>query len=140
MKLRGLEHIHTADDQSIAITSLVLRKDTLWCGLTAGARCLVPFDLKAKKFGEAVNVFPWVEKRPQVVLSKIHNSLGMLGDGRLVIGEGILYTWDGVPYEVHKDEHFLLPGNERRAKGMCFISCCPTIVSAEYAPRTSPAG
>ncbi len=100
MALKGIEHIHGSDSQAIAITSVVHRKGKIWCGLTAGRYCLVPFDLATRKFETPVDIFPWVEQeRPQVVLSKIHNALGMLDDGRLVIGEGILYTWDGIPFE-----------------------------------------
>ena len=35
-KLQSIEHVHGTDDQAIAITALLQRGDTLWCGLTAG--------------------------------------------------------------------------------------------------------
>ena len=101
--LTGIEHTFSVDEQAIAITSLVRVGRTLWCGLTSGRRALVPFDLDTKTFSEPVDIFPWLDERPQVVLSKIHNGMRRLADGRLVIGEGILYTWDGIPFELHED-------------------------------------
>jgi hypothetical protein len=103
MKLQGIEHTLLKDEQAIAITSVALAGDTIWCGLTAGRHCLVPFDLKSRKFGPPVDIFPWVDECPQIVLRKIHNALGLLADGRLVFGEGILYTWDGIPFELRDD-------------------------------------
>lgn len=113
--LRGVEHCHTVDDQAIAITSLVCCGNVLWCGLTAGRNALVPFDTVARQFGNPIDVFPWVDERPQVVLSKIHNSLGLLNDGRLVIGEGVLFGWDGIPFEWARRGRDLQLQNRRRA-------------------------
>ncbi len=103
MPLEGIDHIYQDDPQAIAFTSLVKRGDTLWCGQTGGRYCLVPFDLKSKQFGEAIDIFPWVADEPQVVLRKIHNGMGLLDDGRLVIGEGILFSWDGIPFKLNDD-------------------------------------
>jgi hypothetical protein len=112
-KLRAIEHTHSSDDQAIAITALVQRGDQLWCGLTAGRYALVPFDLKSREYGQPVDLFPWVDDRPQTVLSKIHNAMGVLDDGRLAIGEGILYSWDGLPFEYTPE--LLAESNHRRA-------------------------
>ncbi len=112
-RLRSIEHTHGSDDQAIAITALLQRGNQLWCGLTAGRYALVPFDLEARKFGTPVDLFPWVDDRPQTVLSKIHNGMGLLDDGRLLIGEGILYTWDGLPF-IYTPQ-LLAASNARRA-------------------------
>ena len=104
MSLRSIEHTHGGDGQAVAVTSIKRQGQTLWCGLTAGRHGLVPFDTGTGRFGEPVDIFPWVDERPQVVLSKIHNALDVLPDGRLVIGEGILYTWDGLPFESGKNK------------------------------------
>jgi|ERR1051325_3846785 hypothetical protein len=104
-RLQGIEHTFVKDDQAIAITSLALDRLGVWCGLTGGRHCLVRFDLKSKQFEPAVDVFPWVDDCSQVVLRKIHNALGCLSDGRLVFGEGILYTWDGIPFELGDDRN-----------------------------------
>ena len=118
MRLKGIEHLHGTDEQAIAITSMVLREDIMWCGLTAGRHCLIPFDTKTKTFGKAVDIFPWVKYRPQVVLSKIHNALGLLEDGRLVIGEGILYTWDGLPFSFEDDPNLVHMQKRRVQSGL----------------------
>src|SRR5438876_630462 len=96
--LQAIEHVHGFDDQAIAITALVQRGNQLWCGLTAGRYALIPFDLNTRQFGTPVDLFPWVDDRPQTVLSKIHNGMGVLNDGKLLIGEGVLYSWDGLPF------------------------------------------
>jgi hypothetical protein len=42
-----------------------------------------------------MDVLPWVKKRGYC--TKIHNALGVLSDGSLVMGEGNHFTWDGIP-------------------------------------------
>ncbi|CAN5444772.1 hypothetical protein BH10PLA1_BH10PLA1_04290 [soil metagenome] len=117
-KLRSIEHVHGTDDQAIAITALLQRGNTLYCGLTAGRYALVPFDLDTRKFGKPVDLFPWVDDRPQTVLSKIHNGMGLLDNGKLVIGEGVLFTWDGLPFEY--SDSLLAETNHRR--GCCGLA------------------
>ena len=142
MKLKGVEHIFVGDKQAIAITSLARTGNTIWCGLTSGAKALVPFDIVSKTFGEAVNIFPWIDNRPQVVLSKIHNGMHSLNDGRLIIGEGILYTWDGIPFEL-EDDFNMNHQNKRRA--MCNLPpLVPEIVGpsdlSKFDMRSMPGG
>jgi hypothetical protein len=117
MRLQGIEHTLLKDDQAIAITSVALDGEGVWCGLTAGRHCLVRFDRRSKQFAPAVDVFPWVDDCPQVVLRKIHNALGVLADGRLVFGEGILYTWDGIPFELRDDANTTHMVERRRQCG-----------------------
>ncbi len=128
--LPGIEHIHSSDPQASAITSVVRSGNTIWCGLTAGRHCLVPFELGARKFGKPVDIFPWVDERPQVVLSKIHNALGKLDDGRLVIGEGILYTWDGLPFEFSSDANAVHLETRRGQSGL------PPLIPERMGPRS----
>ena len=93
--LKSKEYIFTKrNEKAIAITSMVKIDDQIWCGLTADSNALVSFDINKKSFNKHVNIFPWVEERPQRVLSKIHNAMCKLNDNRLVIGEGILFTWN----------------------------------------------
>jgi len=118
MTLQGIEHVYTADPKATSITSVVRRGDTIWCGLTCGRYCLVPFDLTSEQFGQPVDIFPWVDQRPQTVLSKIHNGMGLLDDGRLVIGEGILFNWDGIPFYMHDDPHLGIVNRRRQQVGL----------------------
>jgi len=117
-QLNGIPHVYTADPQATAITSVVRRGDTLWCGLTCGRRALVPFDLRSRQFGEAVDIFPWVDEQPQIVLRKIHNGLNLLDDGRLAIGEGILFNWDGIPFYFQDDPNLEMVNRRREQVGL----------------------
>ncbi len=117
LTLDAREHNFTEDDQAIAITSVVLRGRTLWCGLTGGRHCLVPFDVDTGGFGQAVDIFPWADDTPQMVLRKIHNALNLLDDGRLAIGEGILFGWDGIPFEMGRLTDNDLMAKRRAAAG-----------------------
>ena len=118
MALNGIEHVYGSDEQALSITSLLQRGKTLWCGLTGGRRCLVPFDIATKQFAPPVDIFPWIDDRPQVVLGKIHNSLGLLDDGRLIVGEGILTNWDGIPFNFRNDPHTAVTDRRRTAAGL----------------------
>ncbi len=117
--LAGKEYIYTKiNENAIAITSMVKIDNIIWCGLTSDSNALVPFDINKKSFGKSVNIFPWVEKRPQRVLSKIHNALCKLEDNRLVIGEGILFTWNGIPYEARSDATLDIMNNRMIKEGL----------------------
>lgn len=118
MRLKSTEHIHKSDEQALAVTSIKRAGDTLWCGLTAGRYCLVPFDLGTGSFGKPVDVFPWIDDRPQAVLGKIHNALDVLPDGRLLVGEGILFSWDGLPMEFDKGADAGIIVDRRAVEGM----------------------
>ena len=115
--LNGKEYILEGVEKATAMTSMVRIENKIWCGLTSDSRCLVSFDMEKKEFDEPVKLFPWADDRPQTVLSKIHNALGKLNDGRLVIGEGILYTWEGIPFEVNSDDNMTLMNGRRIAEG-----------------------
>ena len=112
--IKGIEHIFTDCPQAIAITSITRQGYNIFCGLTGGPRSLVKFNIKENTFTQSYNVFPWANDTKQIVLRKIHNSLGTLNDGRILIGEGILYTWDGIPFAFHSDVN--APAIEQRRK------------------------
>jgi len=116
--LNGKEYIFSDNEKAIAITSMVKVNDQIWCGLTGDSKALVSFDINEKCFKDNVKVFPWVEERPQRVLSKIHNALCKLDDGRLVIGEGILFTWNGIPFEATSDANMELVNNRMTEEGL----------------------
>lgn len=106
--LNGVEHIFKDDMQATAITAITRQENLIYCGLTGGPVCLAVFDILQKKFIKGINVFPWANDTKQVVSRKIHNALGKLNDGRIVLGEGILYSWDGIPFKLiedHNTEH-----------------------------------
>ncbi|MBA4386980.1 MAG: hypothetical protein C0404_03300 [Verrucomicrobia bacterium] len=130
VKLKGTEYTLRADDQAVAVTSIKRMGDTLWCGLTSGRRCLVPFDLGTRSFREPVDIFPWIDDRPQVVLGKIHNALDVLADGRLLVGEGVLYTWDGLPFEFDKGADAGIIRARRAMSGVPPLN--PTRISPEH--------
>jgi hypothetical protein len=116
--LKGIEHIYTADAQAIAVTSIARNGNKIYCGLTGGSNCLAIFDIENKKFVGEANVFPWVNTTPQIVLRKIHNALGIMKDGRVILGEGILYSWDGIPFELKNDHNTEAMQNRRKQSGM----------------------
>ncbi|PCJ57283.1 MAG: hypothetical protein COA79_16390 [Planctomycetota bacterium] len=101
--LNGIEHIYKLDPLGIAITSIARIGTKIYCGLTGGSKSLTVFDIEKNEFTETFNVFPWIDDNPQLVLRKIHNSLGALQDGNILFGEGILYNWDGIPFELKND-------------------------------------
>lgn len=116
--LNGKEYIFSSNEKAIAITAMVKSNGLIWCGLTSDSKTLVSFDLKKKCFNDPVEVFPWTKERPQRVLSKIHNALYKLDDGRLVIGEGILFTWNGIPFESSSDVTTEIMNNRMASEGL----------------------
>lgn len=117
--LNTKEYVFTeTNEKAIAITSMVKTGNKIWCGLTSDSEALVSFDINKKSFDEPINIFPWVEKRPQRVLSKIHNALCKPDDDKLVIGEGILFTWNGIPYEAKSDATLEIMNNRMIKEGL----------------------
>lgn len=84
---------------AIAITSVARIGDILYLGLTGGSQCLASFDTKSEKMEICPPIFPWVEKRGYC--AKIHNAMGALSDGTLLLAEGNHFTWDGIPVTVN---------------------------------------
>ena len=89
------EEIYVNDRLAIAITSMQLLDDKIYLGLTGGAQSLAVYDLEKESLEMCAPVFPWVAERGYC--TKIHNALGALPDGSLVMGEGNHFTWDGIP-------------------------------------------
>lgn len=84
---------------AIAITSMTRIEDVLYMGLTGGANILAMCDLKTDEIGIRKNLFPWIKNRGYC--TKVHNSMGKLSDGSIVMGEGNHFTWDGIPVTVN---------------------------------------
>ena len=89
------KEIYVDDRLAIAITSMRLLDDKIYLGLTGGAQSLAVYDLEKESIEMCPPVFPWVSERGYC--TKIHNALGSLSDGSLVMGEGNHFTWDGIP-------------------------------------------
>jgi len=92
MKAREL---YVEDRHAIAITSMARVGRRVYLGLTGGARILAAYDMDCDRIEVLDPVFPWVEGRGYC--AKIHNALGALADGSLLLGEGNHFTWDGIP-------------------------------------------
>lgn len=95
MTLLKSKEIYVNDRQAIAVTSMARAGSRIYLGLTAGAQALAAYDIDTGAIEALPPVFPWVEKRNYC--TKIHNALGVLADGSLLIGEGNHFTWDGLP-------------------------------------------
>jgi hypothetical protein len=94
----GVRELFVPDRQAIAITSMARVGATLYLGLTGGARALAMCDTRTGRVTLGPEVFPWV--KPRGYCTKIHNALGALADGTLLLGEGNHFTWDGLPVTV----------------------------------------
>lgn len=115
--LEGVEYTFCDDEQACAATAITRQGNLIYCGLTGGPVCLAVFDCSQKKFIKGINIFPWANDTPQIVLRKIHNALGCLDDGRIVIGEGILFTWDGIPFNFNEDPNTAHIESRRKQSG-----------------------
>lgn len=89
------KEIYVKNKLAIAITSMVKVEKTIYLGLTAGQNCLATYDIESGKITMQPAVFPWIKDRGYC--TKIHNALGALSDGTLLLGEGNHFTWDGIP-------------------------------------------
>lgn len=96
MKIREL---YVPDRYAIAITSMVRIKNKIYLGLTGGPRILAVYDIDKEVITLEKELFPWLEERGYC--GKIHNSLGMLSNGSLLLGECSHFTWDGIPVTVN---------------------------------------
>lgn len=96
MKAREL---YVPDRYAIAITSMVRVGEKIYLGLTAQTRVLAVYDIAADAIRMEKEIFPWVAGRGYC--SKIHNAMGALPDGSLLLGEGNHFTWDGIPVTVN---------------------------------------
>ena len=90
-----INEFYVKDRRAIAITSIAKSENTIYLGLTGGSHSLARFDTSTQEITLCTEVFPWLrEKR---YCTKIHNSMGTLADGSILIGEGNHFTWDGLP-------------------------------------------
>jgi hypothetical protein len=100
-----VEELVVMDKLAIAITSMTKAGDKLILGLTGGTRALAIYDLKDNSIKMGPEIFPWVKGRGYC--TKIHNSMGLLSDGSILLGEGNHFTWDGIPVTVNYFNHEL---------------------------------
>ncbi len=87
------------DKFAIAITSISRIGHQIFLGLTGGANVLAVYDINTGEIAVRKNIFPWIKERGYC--TKIHNSMGILSDGSIVMGEGNHFTWDGIPVTVN---------------------------------------
>ena len=95
----NVRELFVPERYAIAITSMARVGRKLYLGLTGGPKTLAVYDLDTDAITPAPEVFPWVAGRGYC--AKIHNAMGVLGDGSLLLGEGNHFTWDGIPVTVN---------------------------------------
>lgn len=100
-----VKELHVQDRLAIAVTSMQRCGEKIYLGLTGGANILAEYDTSREELLVHHDVFPWIGQRRYC--SKIHNALGALPDGSLVLGEGNHFTWDGIPVTVNYFNHEL---------------------------------
>jgi len=91
--------LYVPERYAIAITSMARVKERIYLGLTGGARSLAVYDIDKDMIEVKKELFPWVAGRGYC--AKVHNAMGMLSDGSLLLGEGDHFTWDGIPVTVN---------------------------------------
>lgn len=97
--IMNVEELHVPDRLAIAITSMARIGRVIYLGLTGGENILAAYDIDSGRITMEPALFPWVSGRGYC--SKIHNALGTLADGTLLLGEGNHFTWDGIPVTVN---------------------------------------
>ncbi len=83
------------DPMAVAITAIVKHGRKLYMGLTGGRHILAECDIDAGSIKMHPPVFPWAQEKG--LLWKIHNSLCLDEQGRLLCGEDLNLGWDGLP-------------------------------------------
>jgi hypothetical protein len=94
-----IKELHVDDRLAIAITSMKRIDRKIYMGLTGGANVLAVYDIDKEVIEVKKDVFPWIKERGYC--TKVHNSMGLLPDGSIVMGEGNHFTWDGIPVTVN---------------------------------------
>lgn len=100
-----VKELHVQDRLAIAVTSMQRCDDRIYLGLTSGANILAEYNTTSETLTLHENIFPWIGDRGYC--SKVHNALGRLPDGSLILGEGNHFTWDGIPVTVNYFNHEL---------------------------------
>jgi len=91
----NMKEVYVKSRRANAITSMAKVGDQIYLGLTGGSDTLARLNTQNDEITLCAEVFPWVKNRNYNV--KIHNSLGVLSDGKLIMGECSHFTWDGLP-------------------------------------------
>lgn len=89
------QEFYVNDRKAIAITSMTRIGNTIYLGLTGSSHALAGFNIDTGQINMCSETFPWVRDRKYC--TKIHNSMGILSEDSLLIGEGNHFTWDGLP-------------------------------------------
>lgn len=95
----NVRELHVKDKLAIAITSMKKIGTKIYMGLTSGSRVLAVYDIEKDCLTVEDEIFPWVKERGYC--TKVHNAMGVLSDGSLLLGEGNHFTWDGIPVTVN---------------------------------------
>jgi len=90
-----VRELYVTDRHAIAITSMARVGSRIFLGLTGGENILAVYDIRDDAIEVLPPVLPWVKGRGYC--AKLHNALGVLADGSLLLGEGNHFTWDGIP-------------------------------------------
>lgn len=119
-----VKELHVQDRLAIAVTSMQRCGEKIYLGLTGGANILAEYDTSREELLVHYDVFPWIGQRRYC--SKIHNALGALPDGSLVLGEGNHFTWDGIPVTVNYFNHELPESMLQRKRDQGYPEVCYT--------------
>ena len=95
----NLKELYVEDRFAIAVTSMKRIEQKIYMGLTGGANVLAVYDIDKDIIEIKNDIFPWIKERGYC--TKVHNSMGILPDGSIVMGEGNHFTWDGIPVTVN---------------------------------------
>ncbi|MHC4874058.1 MAG: NHL repeat-containing protein [Planctomycetota bacterium] len=87
------------DKLAIAVTSMKRIDSKIYMGLTSGSKVLAVYDIEKDEIELKGEIFPWVKERGYC--TKVHNAMGILSDGSVLLGEGNHFTWDGIPVTVN---------------------------------------
>lgn len=90
-----IKEFYVQDRKAIAVTAMSIIGDTVYLGLTGGTHSLARFHIPTEKIELCAEVFPWLKNKRYC--TKIHNSMGVLSNNSLLLGEGNHFTWDGLP-------------------------------------------
>lgn len=142
MTMKTVERF-VSERNAIAITSIARIGRKIYLGLTSGGTVLAAYDTDLDRITLEPPLFPWVDGRGYC--SKIHNGMGVLDDGTLLIGEGNHFTWDGLPVTVNYfnrelPERMLA---RKRAQGwpdVCYQDFCRVNLEGWDRAETDPGG
>ncbi len=87
--------VFVKDRYAIAITSMKRVGKDIFLGLTGRERLLAKYNIERDAITFCPELFPQTRKKRYC--GKLHNAIGTLDDGSLILGEGNHFDWDGIP-------------------------------------------